>query len=83
MPEDLPKAARVLYDETFRRARHIVTENERVARAVAALEKVDLSAVGRLLTESHASMRDAFGAAGYLEPRVQAVVPSAGARKES
>jgi galactokinase len=36
--EDLPKAARVLDDETFRRTRHVITENERVARAVEALE---------------------------------------------
>jgi galactokinase len=26
--------------------------------------------------------RDAFGAAGYPEPRVRVVIPSAGARKE-
>ncbi len=57
---DLPAAARVLDEETFRRARHIVTENERVAQAVAALEKDDMAAVGALLTESHASMRDDF-----------------------
>ena len=29
---DLPRAARILDDVTFRRVRHIVTENERVAR---------------------------------------------------
>ena len=59
-PADLPKAARVLDDETFRRARHVITENERVARAVEALEAGDMPEVGRLLTESHASMRDDF-----------------------
>jgi galactokinase len=59
-PADLPAAARLLDEETFRRARHIVTENERVARTVAALEKDDMAAVGELLTRSHASMRDDF-----------------------
>jgi galactokinase len=59
-PDDLPKAARVLDDETFRRARHVITENERVARAVAALEATDMPEVGQLLTQSHASMRDDF-----------------------
>jgi galactokinase len=59
-PADLPAAARLLDEETFRRARHIVTEDERVAQTVAALEKDDMAAVGELLTRSHASMRDDF-----------------------
>jgi galactokinase len=58
--EDLATAGRVLDDETFRRARHVVTENERVGGVVAALQESDLPAVGRLLTQSHASMRDDF-----------------------
>jgi galactokinase len=58
--DDLPRAARLLDDETFRRARHIVTENARVTATVAALERDDVATVGRLLTESHASMRDDF-----------------------
>ena len=40
--------------------RHIVTENRRVARVVALLEAGDLRAVGPLLTEGHASLRDDF-----------------------
>jgi galactokinase len=59
-PDDLPKAARVLDDETFRRARHVITENQRVAQAVTALEAGDMPGVGTLLTQSHASMRDDF-----------------------
>lgn len=43
-----------------RRARHVVTENARVLRAVAALQKNDLLEFGRLLDESHVSMRDDF-----------------------
>jgi galactokinase len=58
--DDLDRIARVLDEETFRRARHVVTENERVAATVRALEEDDLAAVGRLLTASHRSMRDDF-----------------------
>jgi galactokinase len=47
--------------EDRRRARHIVTENRRVLQTVAALGDNDFGEVGRLLTESHASMRDDFG----------------------
>jgi galactokinase len=58
--DDLPLAKGVLDEETFRRVRHVVTENARVATTVSALEAGDLAAVGPLLTASHASMRDDF-----------------------
>jgi galactokinase len=40
-----------------RRARHVVTENQRVLDTVAALRESRLDALGRLLAASHASMR--------------------------
>jgi galactokinase len=43
-----------------RRARHVITENERVAEAVGALERHDMEALGRLLDASHASLRDCY-----------------------
>jgi galactokinase len=43
-----------------RRVRHVVTENERVRGAVEALERKDLSALGPLFAESHASLRDDY-----------------------
>jgi galactokinase len=43
-----------------RRARHIVTDNQRVRDTVAALQQEDLETVGRLLDEAHASLRDDF-----------------------
>ena len=43
-----------------RRARHILTENQRVLDVVAALGDSDFAEVGRILTASHASMRDDF-----------------------
>jgi galactokinase len=125
-----------LDDETFRRARHVVTENARVLDTVATLQDVGATAIGPLLDASHASMRDdfeisvpeidaaveamrsagaigarltgggfggsaiglvpsdrvgaattavlaAFAAAGFREPTISTVSPSAGARRES
>jgi galactokinase len=46
--------------EAFRRARHVVTENDRVLAAAEALEAGDLEALGRLFAASQASMRDDF-----------------------
>ena len=49
-----------LDDETYRRARHVVTENQRVLDTTAALRAEGPAAVGGLLTASHHSMRDDF-----------------------
>jgi galactokinase len=57
---DLPRAEAELDDETFRRVRHIVTENARVKATVAALEAGAVKTVGRQLTASHRSMRDDY-----------------------
>ena len=43
-----------------RRARHVVTENERVTQAVAAIKAGDLTKLGELFYASHASMRDDY-----------------------
>ena len=43
-----------------RRARHVVTENQRVLEAVEAFHAADLAAAGALLSASHVSMRDDF-----------------------
>jgi galactokinase len=43
-----------------RRARHILTDNQRVLEVVAALEDSDFTAIGRLFNASQASMRDDF-----------------------
>ncbi|MCU1383036.1 MAG: Galactokinase [Acidobacteria bacterium] len=43
-----------------RRARHVVTENDRVLRARDALTAGDAQQFGRLMAASHASMRDDF-----------------------
>ncbi len=43
-----------------RRARHVVTENARVRRAADALAAGDLGLMGRLMVESHRSLREDF-----------------------
>jgi galactokinase len=50
----------VLDDVTFRRVRHVVTENDRVLKTVALLESDGPRAIGDLLDASHLSMRDDF-----------------------
>ncbi len=57
---DLDRARDVLDDVTFRRMRHIVTENQRVLDTVEALSASGPRAIGELLVASHASMRDDF-----------------------
>jgi galactokinase len=59
-PDDLVWAETVLDEESFRRCRHVVSENARVLAAVAALATSDLTALGRLFAESHASLRDDY-----------------------
>jgi galactokinase len=58
--DDLARAQEVLDEETFRRVRHVVTEDDRVLRSVEALRGGDLAAFGALMLASHASMRDDF-----------------------
>jgi galactokinase len=44
----------------YKRARHVVTENERVKQAVTALRRNDFHELGRLLFLSHESLRDDY-----------------------
>lgn len=45
---------------TFKRARHVITENDRTLKAATALQHSDLKLMAKLMEESHASMRDDF-----------------------
>jgi galactokinase len=55
-----PARSAGLDEVTRRRACHIVSENERVLQAVAAMRKGDAQALGVCLDASHASLRDDF-----------------------
>jgi galactokinase len=56
----LAAARAQLDDETYRRARHVVTEDQRVLDTVAALRADGPAAVGELMLASHRSLRDDF-----------------------
>ena len=58
--DDLARAERELDDVTFRRVRHVVTENQRVLDTVRMLRTDGPRSIGGLLVASHASMRDDF-----------------------
>ena len=58
--DDLARAGELLDDETFRRVRHVITENQRVLDTVRTLRAKGPTAIGALLDASHVSMRDDF-----------------------
>jgi galactokinase len=64
---DMDEAAR-------KRARHVVTENDRVIGAIAALEAGDLDRLGVLFAESHRSMSEDFE---NSTPEIDALVEAA------
>jgi galactokinase len=45
---------------TYRRVRHVVTENDRVRKAATTLETGDIAEFGRLMADSHRSLRDDY-----------------------
>jgi galactokinase len=59
LPSATLSAVEALEDGVLRkRARHVVTENQRVRDFVAAMTKGDIATAGVLMTESHVSLRD-------------------------
>ncbi|EOD79792.1 Galactokinase [Grimontia indica] len=58
--ETFERAADELDETVGKRARHVITENERTLAAATALQQGDLKAMGALMAASHASMRDDF-----------------------
>jgi len=57
---DLEKYKSALSPTVFRRCRHVITENQRVLDAVKALEVSNCARLGRLMCESHTSLRDDY-----------------------
>jgi galactokinase len=60
--EDLHGAQSGMSPEAFRRARHVITDSQRVLDGVACLRAGEKVRFGALMTEAHASFRDDFGA---------------------
>lgn len=57
---DLARHGALLGETLLRRARHVVSENERTLRAAETLRNADAEGMGALLNASHASLRDDF-----------------------
>jgi galactokinase len=58
--EEYAKHGAGLPETIGRRARHVITENLRVTEAAEALSRREVARFGRLMGESHASLRDDF-----------------------
>jgi galactokinase len=59
-PEMLEAARGGLQDVEYRRARHVITENDRTTAAARAIDQSDWDELGRLMYASHASLRDDY-----------------------
>jgi galactokinase len=57
---DLERYRELLDATVYKRCRHVVSENQRVVAAAAALEQNELSRLGELMAESHRSLRDDY-----------------------
>lgn len=62
--EEFHRIGGVLSGTLFNRACHVVEECDRVRRAVIAMKTGDMRTFGRLLNESHASLRDRYEVTG-------------------
>ena len=70
-PAMLPLVQGQVDEVTYRRCRHVVTENVRVGETVAAFAAGDVAAVGALFAASHASLREDFE---VVSPELDALV---------
>jgi galactokinase len=57
---DLERRGDGLPEVIYKRCRHVISENARVVEASSALERGDLTAFGKLMAESHSSLRDNY-----------------------
>jgi galactokinase len=58
--ESLAAARSRLHPTVFRRARHVISENQRTLQAALAFRATDWATVGRLMYASHASLREDY-----------------------
>jgi galactokinase len=76
---DLEANRDVLDAQTYRRCRHVVTENARTLSAAEALRAGDLARVGVLMRASHASLRDDYEVSSpELDVMVEAAIAAPG-----
>ncbi|MBA3353058.1 MAG: galactokinase [Blastocatellia bacterium] len=58
--EDLDEHGNLLAENIRRRCRHVISENDRTIAAASALRRSDIVEAGRLMFESHRSLRDDY-----------------------
>lgn len=64
--ESFTKAAHVIKDEVIRkRVEHVIAEDDRVLKSVAALVKDDIEQFGKYMIASHNSLRDLYEVTGF------------------
>ncbi len=76
--EQLLAAEGKLDDLSFRRARHVLTENARTLLAAEALSSGDMATLARVMAESHQSMRDDFNITTPAIDRLVNILHTAG-----
>ncbi|MEM8783678.1 MAG: galactokinase [Planctomycetota bacterium] len=77
--DQLEQAGSRLDDVTYRRARHVIGENQRTLDCAEALARDDHHEIGRLMFASHASLRDDFEVS---TPQLDALVDLAEQRRD-
>lgn len=77
--EQLLAAEGKLDDLSFKRARHVLTENDRTLAAAEALSQGDMKTLSRVMAESHSSMRDDFNITTPAIDRLVDILQHAGA----
>lgn len=64
-PKDFENCSLILNNKTkIKRCKHVIFENQRVKSAVSALKSNDLKSFGKLLNESHISLKDDYEVTG-------------------
>lgn len=77
--EQLLAAEGKLDELSFKRARHVLTENARTLAAADALSQGDMPTLARVMAESHVSMRDDFSITTPAIDRLVEILQEAGA----
>ena len=78
--EDLFRVEKLIGDEIiFKRVRHVISENERVRKFVRALRNRDFPELGRILNESHRSLKEDYEVTGDYLDAIQEAAINAGA----
>lgn len=75
----LQRVRELISDEIiYRRVRHVVTEQNRVYDFAKALEKKDVRLLGKLLNESHQSLKEDYEVSGHYLDAIQEAALNAG-----